>query len=348
MQKMLCKICQTEFVIDEKYDVSTYEAEFPEGEFEYVVCSNCNSILIKDIPSNLGQYYDNENYYSFSDFNGIIRFLLSHFHRNYFKFDFIGFLTSFFIQYDESWNQTAILFKKGLIEYDSNILDIGCGNGIFINHLSQLGFKHLEGIEPFLEEEVINENIRIYNEDILNFTPNKKYDLIFFKDSLEHVFNPFETLNKAVSLLSDKGMIMVTIPLKNGRMWDVYKEFSFVLCPPTHICVPSIQGLNELSKSCGLEISNLICDSNEFLLLNSEDKIKGRKQYAEESISSYFNSTNPFKKLYNLYIKKFDTIFFNDSRLTMYQIQKRVNILNQQEETDHATIILRKNREYNF
>ena len=74
----------------------------------------------------------------------------------------------------------------------------------------------------------------------------------------------------------------------------------------------------------------------------SEDKINFKKQFAEDSYSKYIHSLNPIRKLYNLYIKKFNTRLFPDSNLTMYQIQKKVFELNEKNETDHGIFILEK------
>ena len=341
-----CRVCSEHFHIDEEYDVPVFEENFPEGIFKYVVCSNCGSIQIRDIPKNLGEYYENESYYSFSNFNKLVKFLLYHYHKNYFSFDLIGWITSKFIQYDESWNSVAKLFKTNQIDFNSKILDVGCGNGIFIKHLSELGFKNLLGIEPFIDEEIITDNYRVLKKELQELNNDTKFDLICFKDSLEHVFNPIETLQEASNRLNDEGIILITIPLKNGVTWDVYKEYSFVLCPPTHISVPSIKGMTENSKLCDLEIKELICDSNEFLVLMSEDKINSLRQYEKGSISSHFNSLNPFKKIYNLYIKKFSTKIFPEKKLSMYQVRNKVHSLNKENKTDHAIIILTKSKKY--
>ena len=342
MERYDCKICSEEFIIEESYQVPTFEINFPKGKFEYIVCSHCGSIQIKNIPDNLSDYYDNDNYYSFTNFNKLISFLLSHFYKNYFHFDLIGYLTSFFLQYDESWNSTAKLFKNNIIDFISKILDVGCGNGIFINHLSHLGFKNLEGTDPFIQEAILNDSYKVFKKEIQDLESTGEYDLILFKDSLEHVFNPIEILSEAERLLSDEGRILITIPLKNGVMWDMYKEYSFILCPPTHIAVPSLKGLEFMASECNLEICEIICDSNEFLLLMSEDKLNHRTQYSKDSISSYFNCVNPLRKFYNIYLKKFNTTFFKDKPLTIHQVHQKVNDLNNRQETDHATIILKK------
>ncbi|WP_323735600.1 class I SAM-dependent methyltransferase [Methanosphaera sp. ISO3-F5] len=340
----MCRVCSEQFIVDEEYDVPVFEENFPEGIFKYVVCSNCDSIQIRDIPNNLSEYYENESYYSFSNFNKLVQFLLYHYHRNYFDFDLVGWITSKFIQYDESWNCVAKLFKTNQIDLNSKVLDVGCGNGIFIRHLSDLGFKNLLGIEPFIDEEIITDSYNVLKKELQELNNDSKFDLICFKDSLEHVFNPIETLREASKRLNDEGIILITIPLKNGVIWDVYKEYSFVLCPPTHISVPSIKGMMEISKLCNLEIKELICDSNEFLVLMSEDKINSRRQYEKGSISSHFNSLNPFKKIYNLYIKKFSTKIFPEKKLSMYQVRNKVFSLNKENKTDHATIILTKSK----
>jgi 2-polyprenyl-3-methyl-5-hydroxy-6-metoxy-1,4-benzoquinol methylase len=94
-----------------------------------------------------------------------------------------------------------------------NILDIGCGDGLFFPELSKFG--EVEGIEPFAElvnpHNPYRNRIQICPFDE-NFQPVKKYSLILMLDVLEHLQDPVGALRHALQLLEPDGMYMATVP----------------------------------------------------------------------------------------------------------------------------------------
>ncbi|HEY4901869.1 MAG TPA: class I SAM-dependent methyltransferase [Candidatus Sulfotelmatobacter sp.] len=94
-----------------------------------------------------------------------------------------------------------------------NILDIGCGDGLFFPELSKFG--EVEGIEPFAElvspDNPSRDRIRICPFD-KEFQPNKKYSLILMLDVLEHLEDAAGALRHAVELLEPGGTFVATVP----------------------------------------------------------------------------------------------------------------------------------------
>lgn len=93
------------------------------------------------------------------------------------------------------------------------ILDIGCGDGLFFDALSEFG--EVEGVEPsagLLNKEGKN-FARIYAREFdASFQPGKRYDLILMLDVLEHLPDPSAALRHAASLLNDRGALLLTVP----------------------------------------------------------------------------------------------------------------------------------------
>jgi SAM-dependent methyltransferase len=93
------------------------------------------------------------------------------------------------------------------------ILDIGCGDGLFFDRLSQFG--DVEGVESCPElvspDNIYRDLIHVcpFNQD---FQPAKRYSLILMLDVLEHFENPVSALRHAVELLSQDGMLLITVP----------------------------------------------------------------------------------------------------------------------------------------
>lgn len=93
------------------------------------------------------------------------------------------------------------------------ILDIGCGDGLFFDELSQFG--EVEGVESCSElvspNNIYRRRIHVcpFNDD---FQPRKQYSLVLMLDVLEHFENPIAALRHAVELLSGDGTLVVTVP----------------------------------------------------------------------------------------------------------------------------------------
>lgn len=93
------------------------------------------------------------------------------------------------------------------------ILDVGCGDGLFFDKLSQFGQVH--GIEA--TEELVTPSgphrarihIGPFDE---TFQPGQQFSLILMLDVLEHMPDPVGALRKAWALLEPGGSLLVTVP----------------------------------------------------------------------------------------------------------------------------------------
>jgi SAM-dependent methyltransferase len=94
-----------------------------------------------------------------------------------------------------------------------NILDIGCGDGLFFPELARFG--EIEGVEPFAElvnpHNPYRDKIHICPFDD-NFQPGKRYSLVLMLDVLEHLEDAVGALHHALELLEPEGMFVATVP----------------------------------------------------------------------------------------------------------------------------------------
>ena len=76
-----------------------------------------------------------------------------------------------------------------------SILEIGCGGCTILKELQRLDYD-VTGIDPspFARACAIKENIELIEDFFRAELIQKHYDLVFFSDVLEHVFNPKEFL----------------------------------------------------------------------------------------------------------------------------------------------------------
>jgi 2-polyprenyl-3-methyl-5-hydroxy-6-metoxy-1,4-benzoquinol methylase len=96
------------------------------------------------------------------------------------------------------------------------ILDIGCGDGLFFEHLAQFG--SVEGLEFSADlvrpDNPFRDRIHIGGFDE-SFRPGKQYSLVLMLDVLEHLADPIAALRHALNLLLPDGRFLATVPAFN-------------------------------------------------------------------------------------------------------------------------------------
>lgn len=129
------------------------------------------------------------------------------------------------ITYERIADQKRLKFisdaVKKRVGENGRVLDVGCGNGIISMHLGQQGFN-VTGID--VSEKTIqtarqnnpfpNVTFRVQSAEEL-MASGALFDVIVCSEVLEHLHNPgalLETLNNS---LTDRGILIVTVP--NGR-----------------------------------------------------------------------------------------------------------------------------------
>jgi len=73
----------------------------------------------------------------------------------------------------------------------SRILDVGCGSGLGMKYLRELGYQSVEGIELHPEKARI---AGAYFGDVATFSFRHTYDLIYCSHAFEHMYDPHAAL----------------------------------------------------------------------------------------------------------------------------------------------------------
>lgn len=168
--------------------------------------------------------------------------------------------------YTESRPEIASLVPKGI----KTILDIGTGQGYFLKLIKEQIGSETWGIELVTEmaEIAMKHSDKIITgkvEDVLSSIPDGYFDCITFNDVLEHTLEPGEILKMIKPKLSEKGIIMASIP--NFRyLFNLYNlifkgdwEYTDAgILDSTHLRFFTQKSMKQMFEKAGYQLTNQI------------------------------------------------------------------------------------------
>lgn len=139
------------------------------------------------------------------------------------------------------------------------VLDFGCYSG---GLLTQLGSDYERyGVEinnaaATAASEVLHGRIWPTADDI---PKDSRFDAIIVADVIEHMANPMQFIEKLTTLLTDRGIIIITTGDADNFLWDRFGANWWYCFYPEHISFLSASWLNFLSMATGLSVVR--CDT---------------------------------------------------------------------------------------
>jgi len=115
--------------------------------------------------------------------------------------------------YSHTRSEVADLIPKNI----GTILDIGCGQGNFLKLVKEQTGAETWGVEAAIEvgekaKSHIDKILIGKVEDVINSIPDTYFDCVTFNDVLEHLLEPKEVLEMIKPKLSEKGIVIASIP----------------------------------------------------------------------------------------------------------------------------------------
>ena len=180
-------------------------------EFNIIQCKNCKNIQINPIPT----INDNKKFY---DQNLQIRNIKMNYNIKELR------------KKSENDTKRRVEFFLKNIKKNKKILEIGSGNGFFLEELKKEKYD-ISGCE-ISKERLIHlkklKNITTYNFDF-NFKIlelGKKFDVVVMFHVLEHISNPKEFLENVRGVLKDKGKIVIEVPNSDDHQLALNESYN--------------------------------------------------------------------------------------------------------------------------
>lgn len=234
--------------------------------FTYFQCAKCQCLQIVEVPEDLGRFYPSDYYtaqplkeHKYRGIIGAIRVL--------------PFKASLFPRHPPYWliarlaRQDRFACLAGLgVNRRTRVLDVGCGNGKhFAYPLRCMGFQAVAGCDPFVADRLVYRNglcIECMTLTAMADTDPRRWDLITFHHSFEHIPDPAATLRAAHRLLDPGGYCVIRIPTCSSFAWEHYGGDWIQLDAPRHLFLHSRQSMKLLAEQARLELIDVQDDSN--------------------------------------------------------------------------------------
>lgn len=179
---MKCKICRSD-------KIKFYKTV---NQYNLLKCKNCKVIFLE----NHDELTKSQNFYDKEYFENYL-------YESETNFEQIKVTAKYYLNFIQN--------KFGLIK---SFLDVGAGFGLFVKAFRELGLD-AEGIEISIYSSKIAKEkfgIELFNDEFTNFHSTKKFDLICFYHSFEHIPDPNSYISKASELLNESGILWLSLP----------------------------------------------------------------------------------------------------------------------------------------
>lgn len=172
---------------------------------------------------------------------------------------------------------------RPLVFAGAAVLDLGCGNGAFLDRLRTLGAGSVQGID-FSEQAVqaaARRGVPVFHGVLRDFErPPATYDVIFMNNYLEHTSDPMSDLKKCRGFLKPGGRLVGEVPNFDsldrrlfGRYWggNHVPRHTFQFGPPALRALLERAGYTNARTSCELNTAHLALSVQNLLQRNRPD-----------------------------------------------------------------------------
>jgi SAM-dependent methyltransferase len=253
---MLCHICAKDLEIrfPEVADSQTGE------KFSILVCNGCGLAQTSPIPDDLSFYY--------ADYHG---------GRH-------GGSADFCARRRVGWLEQRVAGNKNS---PGKVLDIGCGEGTFLELAKKHGWQTV-GVE--MSRDVLEKSdLEIYETiaAVKDAHGENSFAAITLWHVLEHLERPCESLKEIYELLAPNGKLLIAVPDAAGFQAKIFGKDWLHLDVPRHFYHFNFQSLEMLLRQCGFQIGRRRYQEFEYDLLG----------WSQSALNKIFSPPNVFFRL---------------------------------------------------
>jgi len=209
-------------------------------KFDIMSCSVCGHKFIYPFPSGPNEIdgYYARSYYAHVPHNKLLspkQKLKEMLRGEYYRRQFNNMKGSLFGKIVYTFLSKTINEPPGI--YNGRLLDVGCGNGDYIETIAQYGWA-VSGLEP--NEQAVKcciENgldVKMGSAEKILW-PDATFDVVRLWNVLEHTFSPHVVLNEIRRVLKDKGFLLIHVPNYYSADCDQFKQYWPNLEVPRHL-----------------------------------------------------------------------------------------------------------------
>ena len=248
LEKVNCNLCGSD----------DYNVKYIKDGYNIVQCNVCEMVYINPrlSPQAISDLY-HEDYFHGKGFDKSIEYKE--------EFERLSKQTEL-----SDWDVAAIkeLLKTETSDSKPNLLDIGCGMGLFLWKAKNAGFN-VEGIElsSYAADFVESLDIKIIGKSIYDTTlKEESYDAIVMKEVIEHLPNPRLALEKIYKALKKGGLLFMTTGNYGSPERKLKGKNWFYFMPEGHIYIFSNRSMKKYLNEIGF--SNVSVTNQGDLLMN--------------------------------------------------------------------------------
>lgn len=247
------------------------------GKFGLVKCMSCGLARLSPRPlvDEIGFYYPNSQYYSYSlpgEFTdrGILNRLRARIRETVLNREF-GYPIS---QKIPTWTPIDFVLARLFVKRGSfglgkrlphfvpngRALDIGCGNGSYLNILKKIGWE-VSGVDissTAASTAMKSFGIDVFVGDVADAKFSfESFDYIHMSHSIEHLGDPLKTLKSVSKLLRKNGILYIETPNLESAGFRRFGQFWMPLETPRHLFLFSPRSMAATLKLAGLDVISL-------------------------------------------------------------------------------------------
>jgi SAM-dependent methyltransferase len=161
-------------------------------------------------------------------------------HPEFFENQELSTAWSHFVKY--TYFKDVDIVGKRILEY---------GGGLGYNLLELKKEADVSMIEPSNIGRELAEKSGIKSYSAASEIKNKQFDIILCRHVLEHISNPVEALNEMLSLLADKGILILILPFENQSIKVDIEDINH------HLFCWNAQTIHNLTSLVGFETKRI-------------------------------------------------------------------------------------------